>query len=87
MPCYDYIDEQTGARVELIVPIARRDAVPGLRRVAVPPRVNTIGFAEDIHSQAYGVRQGMKEMEEKYGRARLQRDTGMSMATLKNAWN
>lgn len=86
MPCYDYISEATGERVELIVPIAARDAQPGLRRVAVPPRLNTVGFAEDIHSQAYGVRQGLKAMEDKYGLDRIRRETGMTMPQLQDVW-
>jgi hypothetical protein len=87
MPCYDYIEEATGRRVEKIVPIAQRDAVPGHRRVAVPPRVNMVGVAEDIHSTEYGVRQGLKDMEERYGRDRIRRDAGMSVQQLQEAWN
>lgn len=87
MPCYDYIDEATGARVEKLVPIAERDCVPGFRRVAVPPRVNTVGLAEDIHSQAYGVRQGLKDMENRYGADRIRRDTGFSPAELATTWS
>lgn len=86
MPCYEYTEQATGRTVELIVPIAQRDRVPGHIRRAVPPRLNTVGFAENIHSQAYGVRQGLKDMENRYGRARLRQDTGMSLAELKNVW-
>lgn len=87
MPSYDYIEEGTGRTVELIVPIARRDAVPGHRRVAVPPRVNAVGFAPDIHSQAYGVRQGLQDMETRYGADRIRRETGLSPRQLANVWN
>ncbi len=86
MPLYDFINESTGERVEFIVPIAQRDAVPGHRRIAVPPRLNTVGFAEDIHSQAYGVRQGLKHMEDTLGRDRIQRESGMSVRDLSAAW-
>lgn len=86
MPCYEYIEEATGARVEMIVAIAQRDAVPGHRRIAVPPRVNMLGVAEDIHSQAYGMRQGLKAMEDTYGRDRIRRDTGMSIESLRSTW-
>ena len=86
MPSYDYIDEKTGERVEKIVPIAERDNVPGHKRVPVPPRVNMVGVAEDIHSQEYGVRQGLKDMETRYGRDRIRRETGMSLRQLEQAW-
>ena len=86
MPCYDYIEQASGARVELIVPIAERDSVPGHTRVAVPPRVNAVGFAEDIHSQAYGVRQGLQDMETRYGRDRIRKETGMTAEQLKHVW-
>jgi hypothetical protein len=86
MPSYEYTDIATGERCELIVPIAQRDQVPGKRRIAVPPRLNTVGFAEDIHSQAYGIRQGLKDMEGRYGRARIQQDTGMSINQLARTW-
>lgn len=86
MPLYDFIDESTGQKVELLVPIAQRDQVPGHRRLAVPPRLNTVGFAEDIHSQAYGARKGLKEMESAYGRDRIVRDTGFSVNQLRQTW-
>lgn len=86
MPCYDYIEEASGRRVEFIVPIAARDRVPGHVRVTVPQRLNTVGFAQDIHDQAYGVRQGLADMEKRYGRDRIRRETGMSTAELKKVW-
>lgn len=86
MPSYDYIRESDNATVELLVPIAQRDAVPGHRRLAVPPRINMVGVAEDIHSQEYGVRQGLKDMEERYGADRVRRETGMTVPELREAW-
>jgi hypothetical protein len=87
MPSYDYIESATGKTVEMIVPIALRDAVPGHQRVAVPPRVNTVGFAPDIHSQAFGVREGLKDMETRYGADRIRRETGLTPRDLANAWS
>lgn len=86
MPAYDYIRESDGACVELLVPIAQRDAVPGHRRIAVPPRVNMVGVAEDIHSTEYGVRQGLKDMEARYGARRIEHETGMSVRELREEW-
>lgn len=86
MPNYEYIEEVSGRRVEIIVPIAERDQVPGHRRVAVPPRVNAVGFAEDIHSQSYGVRQGLKDMETRYGADRIRREADAPLSELKKVW-
>jgi len=86
MPCYDYIEIATGKRVEKITTIALRDMVPGHRRIPVPPRVNTVGLAEDIHSQEYQTRQGLKDMETRYGRDRLQRESGFTTRQLQSAW-
>ncbi|HWA07922.1 MAG TPA: hypothetical protein VG838_00495 [Opitutaceae bacterium] len=88
MPCYEYIEEATGRKVEHIVPIAKRDAVPGHKRIQVPPRVNMAGIAEDIHSMEYGVRRGLREIEEKMGTSELRRrmDKDMQPEKLKRVW-
>lgn len=86
MPSYDYIEEKTGERVEFIVPIAERDAVPGHRRLQVPPRLNTVGLAEDVLTQEYGVREGLKAMEHRYGADRIARESGFSVNDLKQTW-
>jgi hypothetical protein len=86
MPSYDYIEVATGRRVERIVPIAARDAQPGLTRIAVPPRVALAGVAQDIHDQSFLVREGLRDMETRYGRDALRRDTGMKLGEIQAAW-
>ena len=86
MPCYDYINEKTGERVEIIVPMSQRDSVPGHKRILIPPHINTVGFAENPHTMEYGVRQGLKDMEERFGRDRIEREGRFKMNTLRETW-
>lgn len=86
MPTYEYLEEETGGRVERIVPIAERDKQPGLRRILVPRRVAFVGVAPDIHDMGYLTRESLKDMETRYGRDAIRRDTGMTTEQLKSAW-
>lgn len=86
MPNYEYIEEVTGRRVEMIVPVAERDAVPGHRRVFAAPRVAAIGLAQDPNDLGAQMRQSMKDLETRYGADRVVRESGFSAETLKQTW-
>jgi hypothetical protein len=83
MPFYLYKHTATGRRVRLMKTIAERDRVPGHQRVMEFP-TGRLGLAENPHTMEYGVRQGMKDMENTYGRAEMARQMG-SVAELKRA--
>lgn len=86
MPTYEYIDERTEQRVELTVPIARRDSIPGLRRVFAAPQVAAIGLATDPNDLGAQTRQSLKDMEHRYGAERIAKESGYSVETLKRVW-
>jgi len=87
MPLYTYEDLKTGAHTVRMVPIAERDKQPGQKRVLEFPTAQ-LGIAENPHTQAYGIRQGLREMEEKYGGRELQRQLGpgLSLKHVKQTW-
>lgn len=88
MPLYTYKDRKTGAHSVRMVSIANRDRQPGLERVLEFPTAQ-LGIAENPHTTEYGVRQGLREMEQHYGRAEIQRQLGpgMSLDQVKRTWS
>ena len=88
MPLYTYRDKQTGAYSVRMVTIAERDQVPGHTRVLEFPTAR-LGLAENPHTMEAGVRQGLKDMENIYGRDRMQRELGRdhSLESVKQTWS
>lgn len=87
MPLYTYKDRKTGAHSVRMVPIAERDAQRGLDRVLEFPTAQ-LGVAENPHTQEYGIRQGLRELEGKFSSTEIERQLGpgLSMKTVKQAW-
>lgn len=87
MPFYTYTDNKTGEANTRMVPIAERDKQRGMTRVLEFPTAR-LGLAENPHTQAYGVRQGLKDLEEKVGRQELQKQLGpdLNLKHVKQLW-
>ncbi|MEW6303499.1 MAG: hypothetical protein AB1705_08520 [Verrucomicrobiota bacterium] len=87
MPLYEYVDTRTGNTVELIKPVAQRDQVPShLRRVTVPRRLHvTFGapWEMDVDVQ---MPKGLRQMEERIGVGRMERESGFTAKQLKQIW-
>jgi len=88
MPFYTYRHNKTGAQSVRLETIANRDQVPGHTRVLEFP-VARLGLAENPHTMEAGVRQGLKDMENTYGRDRMQRELGRdhTLDSVKKTWS
>lgn len=87
MPIYEYIEQKTGARVELLVPMAERDRVPGHRRlIAIMPSVIIPGQTANPHTQEAGMLQGLRDLEDAHvPREQIEAVTGFTANQLKAA--
>jgi hypothetical protein len=90
MPLYEYDDLNTGRRVELVLPVNRRDnAGPNLRRVTCPQRVCvTPGAIADPHSADGMMPRAFKDLESSGVSAReIERQSGFSREQIKRIWS
>lgn len=91
MPIFEYIKEDTGEQVEMVVPFDRRDsAAPGFRRLDVPSRI-CVSMHGRKGRQTPGVVEGFgkafKEIEQQHGADYIEKGIGRSVKSIKKIWN
>lgn len=85
MPLYDYIDSETGRKVELFRTVAERDNVPAnLRRII--PHSFALLCPPDPYADAKGTQKALYQLEQQLGLPELERQTGFSRKQLKKVW-
>lgn len=85
MPMYEYTDGHV--TVELVRPVAERDACPhGFRRVTVPARVGVVRGLIDPGTPDAAVPRALREYELTKGHDAIARETGFSTKRMKSIW-
>ena len=84
MPLYDFIDAETGAIVELIRPVGKRDEPVILRRRNVPTRIGVVCGGTPEATMEETLKKAYHKVEQEQG-SRFR--TGLPTKTIKKALN
>jgi hypothetical protein len=89
MPLYTYENVRNGRRKEMFRTVAMRRMVPRNWRLVIAGAPAAVGVAENPHTQEFGIRQGLKDLESKFSASEIERQLGqgMSLKKVKQAWS
>jgi hypothetical protein len=67
MPLYEYQNFKTGARFTAVVPVDKRDSLPGARRILSTPTVLTQRAANPATTDGRNILKSYHKLEQKHG--------------------